>query len=92
MACASPMTTIAEMRRYLERAGRSGCESSEILPFGVDAIDRHLPQGGLTRGHLHEAIDGGSCQSVCRARTLFVAGILARMGRPSIVDLTEMCL
>lgn len=91
MACASPMTTIAEMRRYLERAGRPGCESSEILPFGVDAIDQHLPQGGLARGHLHEAIEGELPVSM-PARTLFVAGILARMGRPSIVDLTEMCL
>lgn len=82
MACASPMSSIAEMRRYLERAARPGCESIEVLPFAVDAIDQRLPHGGLPQGHLHEAIEGGAASQYAGIATLFVAGILARMSGP----------
>jgi hypothetical protein len=30
-----------------------------VLPFGIKAIDRHLPEGGLALGALHE-VAGGS--------------------------------
>jgi protein ImuA len=76
------MSTIAEMRRYLERADRPGRESNAVLPFGVEAIDRRLPQGGLPQGHLHEAIEGGAASQYAGLATLFVAGILARMQGP----------
>lgn len=82
MACASLQPTIAEMRRYLERAARHGREQGAVLPFGVEAIDEHLPQGGLQRGHLHEAIEGGAASQYAGLATLFVAGILARMKGP----------
>ena len=45
-------------------------------------IDRHLPQGGLPRGHLHEVIEGGAASQYAGLATLFVAGILARMQGP----------
>jgi protein ImuA len=76
------MSTIAEMRRYLERASRPGCESNPVLPFGVEAIDRRLPLGGLPQGHLHEAIEGGAASQYAGLATLFVAGIFARMQGP----------
>ena len=46
----------------LSRAASTGTGAKSIaaLPFGVDAIDRHLPQGGLARGHLHEALEAGA--------------------------------
>ncbi|HEY1745434.1 MAG TPA: hypothetical protein VGG11_01520 [Xanthobacteraceae bacterium] len=82
MACASLQPTIAEMRRYLERAARHGREQGTVLQFGVEAIDQCLPQGGLPRGHLHEAIEGGAASQYAGLATLFVAGILARMKGP----------
>ncbi len=82
MACASQISTIAGLRRYLERVDRQAYEAGAVLPFGVEAIDRHLPQGGLLRGHLHEAIEGGAASQYAGLATLFVAGILARMRGP----------
>ena len=78
MALASPQRPIAELRRYLERIERHGREQGEVLPFGVAAIDTQLPHGGLARGHLHEAIEGGVAGQFAGLATLFVAGILAR--------------
>src|SRR5580658_5889520 len=86
MALASPPMTIAEVRRYLEgvdQHGHShGREQGDILPFGVAAIDERLPHGGLPRGHLHEAIEGGAASQYASLATLFVAGILARLQGP----------
>ena len=61
---------------------RHGREQAAVLPFGVEAIDRHLPHGGLPQGHLHEAIEGGAASQYAGLATLFVAGILARMQGP----------
>lgn len=47
------------------------------LPFGMDAIDRHLPGGGMARGALHE-VAGGTDLADDAAATVFLAGILAR--------------
>jgi protein ImuA len=45
-----------------------------VLPFGIKAIDRHLPGGGLALGALHEVAGGGHGA----AAALFAAGIVAR--------------
>mgnify|MGYP006101140893 CR=1 FL=1 len=39
----------------------------QVLPFGVEAIDHHLPGGGLARGALHEvfASDAGIATAFC---------------------------
>jgi protein ImuA len=41
--------------------------TQQTLPFGVDAIDDHLPGGGLARGALHEvfASDAGIATAFC---------------------------
>ena len=82
MAEASPPTSIAEIQRHLARVERHGRETGAVLPFGVPAIDERLPQGGLPRGHVHEAIEGGAASSYAGLATLFVAGILARIEGP----------
>jgi protein ImuA len=82
MALASPQRPIAELRRYLERVEGHGRERGEVLPFGVPELDTQLPQGGLPRGHLHEAIEGGVASQYAGVATLFVAGILARIPGP----------
>ena len=45
--------------------------SGDVLPFGVPALDRRLPGGGLALGCLHEVAEGA-------AAACFVAGIAAR--------------
>lgn len=54
-------------------------ERHPSLPFGVDAIDRVLPSGGIAGGALHE-IAGGRALADDAAATIFLAGILARQG------------
>ncbi|MDV3455813.1 damage-inducible mutagenesis protein [Sphingomonas sp. HF-S4] len=51
------------------------------LPFGLRAIDRHLPGGGLAGGALHE-VAGSSELCDDAAATVFLAGILARIEGP----------
>lgn len=52
------------------------------LPFGIGAIDAHLPDGGLALGALHEVMGGGSDQARDALATRFIAGILARLEGP----------
>lgn len=56
--------------------------------FGIPAIDRHLPGGGLVTGALHEV--AGSAE-LCdeAAATIFLAGILARIEGPVFWCLTH---
>lgn len=49
-----------------------------MLPFGIAAIDRRLPNGGLSLGALHEVAGGGNGAIDGAAGALFVAGIAAR--------------
>ncbi|TZG25750.1 ImuA family protein [Sphingomonas montanisoli] len=48
-----------------------------VLPFGIAAIDAHLPGGGIASGALHE-VAGSRNLSDDAAATIFLAGILAR--------------
>jgi protein ImuA len=82
MALASPPIAIAELRRWLERTASHGHTPGAVLPFGVSAIDRHLPGGGLALGHLHEVIEDGPASAYAGIATLFIAGILARLPGP----------
>lgn len=52
-----------------------------VTPFGVAAIDRHLPGGGLVSGAMHE-IAGSAELCDDAAATIFLAGILARIEGP----------
>ena len=72
-----PSPVIEELRRRIERlaAPRS---SRDTLAFGVDAIDRLLPGGGLAVGALHEVAGGGNGAVHGAAAALFAAGIAGR--------------
>jgi len=61
--------------RAIERPLRPG---RGALPFGIAAIDRVLPGGGLARGALHEVAGGGIGATHAAAAALFSAGVLAR--------------
>src|ERR1700730_4685181 len=65
----------ARIRRLEGAAGRQRL----VLPFGIKAIDRHLPGGGLALGALHEVAGGGHGAIDGAAAALFAAGIAARL-------------
>jgi protein ImuA len=44
---------VDELRRLLPRLESHG-NAARVLPFGLDALDGHLPHGGLATGALHE--------------------------------------
>src|SRR5260370_23562916 len=70
--------TISALRdhiRQIEAPARRG-----VLPFGVAAIDRALPGGGLKLGAVHEIMGAGGDEEDCAAASGFAAGILARLG------------
>ncbi|HEX4693617.1 damage-inducible mutagenesis protein [Sphingomonas sp.] len=71
---------IAELRaRIAEVEGVAARHA--VLPFGVDALDRHLPGGGLAAGALHEILGSPDLADDASA-TIFLAGILARTEGP----------
>jgi protein ImuA len=69
---------IEDLRARIRRVeGAAGCRRL-VLPFGIKAIDRHLPGGGLALGALHEVAGGGNGTIHGAAAALFAAGIAAR--------------
>ena len=67
----------------IERHGR-GVSRALALPFGIAAIDRHLPAGGLLLGAVHELQASGPDVEVGAAPALFAAGVLARRPGPVV--------
>lgn len=68
------LSVLREHIRQLEEPARHG-----VLPFGVAAIDRALPQGGLALGAVHEILGAGGDEEDGAAAAGFAAGILARL-------------
>jgi len=64
---------IAALRGRIRLLERPAARPGGILPFGVSALDAHLPEAGLQLGALHEVAGGGAdeIQGACAA--LFVA-------------------
>ena len=76
-----PHPALAELRQRIRFLESTDAGKAVVLPFGVEAIDAHLPAGGLQAGALHEAF-GAPGEGFAPEPTLFVAGILARQQRP----------
>jgi protein ImuA len=62
-----------ELRERIRRLEGAAGRRRLVLPFGLKAIDRHLPGGGLALGALHEvaggghgAIDGAAAEAIPR--------------------------
>ena len=66
-----------------ERDGR-GCSRAPAVPFGIAAIDRHLPAGGLLLGAVHELQASGPDVEVGASPALFAAGVLAQRPGPVV--------
>lgn len=82
-------TIIADLRARMCRLERpDGRRERCVVPFGVPAIDGHLPDGGIVTGALHEIGAAGNAAPDVAAATLFVAGILARVPGPVLWCLT----
>lgn len=79
---------IDDLRRQIERLGGAH-GSRKSLPFGVSALDRHLPSKGLTLGALHEVIEEGPASEFAGTATFFTAGIAARLKGPVLWCLTR---
>jgi len=75
MSQAVSLTALREQIGQIERPARHG-----VLPFGIAAIDRALPGGGLALGAVHEILGQGGDEEDGAAVAGFVAGILARLG------------
>jgi protein ImuA len=61
----------------LEQGGRG--EAAPVLPFGLPAIDRRLPGGGLALGALHEVGGLGPDAEDGAVPAGFIAGLCARL-------------
>jgi protein ImuA len=76
MSSAAQLVDLQERIRRIERpnAMRHG-----VLPFGIAAIDRALPEGGLALGALHEILGAGPDEEDGAAAAGFAAAIAGRM-------------
>src|SRR5215470_6771741 len=70
---------LSELRERVRRIERSRLAIHGVLPFGVAAIDRVLPDGGLARGALHEVLGAGGDEEDGALAAAFAAGILGRL-------------
>ena len=73
-------TLLPELREHIGRIERPASAIRGVLPFGVAAIDRVLPGGGLARGALHEILGAGGDEEDGALAAAFAAGILGRLG------------
>jgi len=62
----------------LAELGQARAERGPALPFGVEALDGRLADGGLAGGALHEVAAASATLNDDAAATLFAAGIAAR--------------
>jgi protein ImuA len=76
----SDLTALRARIARIER--RPGAYRADMLRFGVDAIDGHLPGGGLLTGALHEVAGDGPDLEHGAAAAQFLAGLLARRRGP----------
>jgi len=77
MPSAPRLVALQDRIRRIERpsAGRHG-----VLPFGIAALDRALPGGGLALGAAHEILGAEADEEDGAAAAGFIAGIAGRLG------------
>jgi protein ImuA len=70
---------LPELRERVRRIERPAATVHRVLSFGVAAIDRVLPSGGLARGALHEILGASGDEEDGALAAAFVASILGRL-------------
>jgi protein ImuA len=78
MSAADRLSLLQDRIRRIERPNE---RRHGVLPFGVEAIDRALPEGGLALGALHEILGAGPDEEDGAAAAGFAAGIAGRLDR-----------
>lgn len=78
MSKSVPRAIVEKLRERIQRLEGDAGRRRTVLPFGIKAIDQHLPEGGLALGALHEIAGGGNGALDGAAAALFAAGIAAR--------------
>src|SRR6202041_1872773 len=71
---------LADLQDRIRRIERPNALRHGVLPFGVAALDRALPGGGLALGALHEILGAGVDEEDGAAAAGFAAGIAGRVG------------
>jgi protein ImuA len=75
--------TLARLRAQIAEIGHGDTSRApQALPFGIPALDRVLPSGGLLLGALHEVAGAGPDTEHGAAAAQYLAGVLARMEGP----------
>lgn len=70
---------LAQLRARVRQIERPAALVHGVLPFGLAAIDRVLPGGGLARGAVHEILGIGGDEEDGALAAAFAARILARL-------------
>jgi len=78
MRTSAPLPVLNALRERIQRLEGRAARPRTVLPFGIKAIDQHLPEGGLALGALHEVAGGDHGAIDGAAAALFTAGIAAR--------------
>jgi protein ImuA len=80
-SCLSPVqaraAALAELRLFLSRQSGGPPTMAARLPFGLAALDAHLPNGGLSCGALHELVP--ATQAALPAAFGFIVAVLVRL-------------
>src|SRR3954467_11409928 len=87
MSRLASLNALRDRIRRIETPARHG-----VLPFGIAAIDRALPGGGLALGTVHEILGQGGDEEDGAAAAGFAAAIAARLGaHPTVVNGLDRC-
>ena len=78
MRTSASLPVLNALRERIQRLEGGAARPHTVLPFGLQAIDQHLPEGGQAFGALHEVAGGGNGAIDGAAAALFTAGIAAR--------------
>jgi len=85
-----PPHVLTDLRSRIARLARDPARHrAPAIRFGLPTLDRHLPDGGLAIGALHEAAGTGPDTEHAAAAALFIAGALARLRGPVLWVLTR---
>jgi protein ImuA len=74
-----PRDLLVTLRERVRQIERPTTAAHGVTPFGLAAIDRALPGGGLTRGALHEILGAGGDEEDGALAAAFTASIVARL-------------
>src|SRR6266481_955016 len=70
---------LPELRERVRQIERPAAKVHGVLLFGVAAIDRVLPSGGIARGALHEILGASGDEEDGALAAAFAAGIVGRL-------------